>query len=163
MLNEIERRTLIKQCLQMYYEEDKTILIDASMLQVTCSMYMVYNLIFFGNKIKIFKNEWHKIQIISKEERYTGADHILVQNAKFLIENRRRDKNGDYEIIEGKKCSKVYNVKRYLEEHPNSIYYLSDKRIYQRLIQLGLKEQLYFLYIRKVKQFVLNLIKNKIL
>ncbi len=155
MLNEIERRTLIRQCLQMYYEEDKIILIDASMLQVTCSMYMVYNLIFFGNKVKIFKNEWNKIQRISKEQRYSTADHIFIQNAKFLIEDVGRDKYGDYEIVEGEKCSKIYNIKRYLKNHPNSIYYLSDKWIYRRLVRLGLKEQLYFLqkYTREVNPF----------
>lgn len=78
------------------------------------------------------------------EQKQTWAECIKKQNAKFLIENRGRDKHGDYEILEGEKCSKIYNIKKYLKNHPKSIYYLSDKWIYQRLVRLGLKEQLYF-------------------
>lgn len=156
-MNEKEKNFLVRECLESYYKEDKKILIDISVLKITCITYLLYNNIFFGNRILISKVTLEKIKEKSKHSFSTTQSEIAVKNAKYLLESIKRDTRGNYEIIDikGYKDNKIQSIKKFLFNNPDTIFYLSDLFLYQSLMENELKRQVELLEmgIRDVNPF----------
>lgn len=136
-MREKEMKVLIRDCLREYHSEDKKILIDISVLQITCVTYFLYNLIFFGNKIIIFKETVKEMLEIKKRIYTNKEEEIFVRNAGYLLQNIETDKYSNYEIIE-----KKGSYREFLLENPDYILYLADLKLYNELIENGFKERL---------------------
>lgn len=146
-MNEKEMRTLVRDCLNSYYHEDKKILIDASITRIIYGPYLLYNLIFFGNKV-IFSNQTYEaILKESKKEITDKKSEIAVKNAGYLIDAIDKDERGNYQIVEidnyGK--TKEQRIRNFLKHNSNVIFYLSDLFLYQSLKDSSINSQLNFM------------------
>jgi len=141
-MDEKERRHWIKNCLREYYEEDKKILIDISTMQIVSITYILYNLIFFGNKILISKQTLNEITRISTQKPNSKREEILIKNAGYILQAIQRQKIEGYknfEIVE-----ENIDVKSFLEQGPNNIFCLSNYNLYDELNGYGLRHKLLF-------------------
>ena len=139
-MREKEMKELMRDCLREYHEEDKKILIDASVLQLTCITFFIKNLKFFGNKIYFFRETLDEIIKISRQKVESIKDKIRVSNACNLLEEIEKDKYGNYQIIESKK-----DILKYLDENSNAIFYLADYYLFEELEKYSLCNQLVLL------------------
>lgn len=150
-MDEKQMKILVRNCIKEYYEEDKRILIDVSVLKITCITYFLYNLIFFGNSIVLAKETLESILKISNKKSNDTKSEIAIKNANYLIEAIKKDERGNYQIIEMEKCSggKTQSICNFLKQNEDVIYCLSDKSLYQILKDRGLSSQLNFIEIGK--------------
>lgn len=139
-MREKEKRSLVRDCLNAYYKKDKEILIDVSVLQITCIPFLLYNQIFFGNKVIIFKETLDEMIRIKIQPFSNIEQEIRIRNAGNLLEAIERDNYNNYKIIERKG-----SYRKFLLENPNCIFYLADENLYQELNEHGLKRQLVLL------------------
>ncbi len=151
MVEEKERRKIVKECLKEYYDEDKKILIDASILQATNSIYVIYNLIFFGNKIYYSKETLAEIRKISKkEESSSKREKIITDNAIYFLDAVERDNQDEYknynEIDMSRYgSSKKIRIKEFLDQNPDAIFYTAEKRFCEELENSGVeRKQVYY-------------------
>lgn len=145
-MNEKEMRTLVRDCLNSYYHEDKKILIDASITQIIYGPFLLYNLIFFGNKVILSKQTYETILKESKKEIKDKRSEISVKNAGYLIDAMKKDERDNYQIIEmesyGK--TKVQRIRNFLKHDSDVVFYLSDLFLYESLRDTSIKSQLNF-------------------
>lgn len=150
-MDEKQMRVLLREFIKEYYEEDKRILIDISILKINCIVFLLYDLIFFGNKIILAKETFYAILKESKKKSYDKRSQIIIKNANYLIERIKKDEKGNYQIIKMKKSKggKIQSVCNFLKQNEDAIYYLSDMHTYQKLRDNGLSKQLNFIEIGK--------------
>lgn len=147
-----KRNAIVKECLREYYSEDKIIVIDSSTIQIAAINFIIYNLIFFGNKIVLFKDSFDQIVEISKEKPICKKEEIKINNAKYLLEAIKTDERGNYKIISPKtKANRKQTIINFLKENANAIFYLSNIILYKELKKEKLESQLYFLEMGKVE------------
>lgn len=157
MLREHELKTAAKECLENYFEEDRKIMIDESIMRIKSIMFYIYDLIYFGNKIIISKQTLEKIKDYSKRK----YKRIMSDNSQYLLENMKRDKYGNYEIVDISKEDGNTSAKKlgsYLAKNKHVMYFLESKKHYEKLAEMGLKEQLKLL---DFKMKVTSLCKSK--
>ena len=141
-----EQTGLIKECLREYYTEDKEILVDSSIVQTIASIYMIYNLIFFGNKVIILDGILKELEKISRQNVISKRENIKVKNAEFILNSIKKDSRNNYKIIKSDyRMSKKENYKKILKRNSNCILYLSNYKLYNQLKDDGLGRQLYLL------------------
>lgn len=160
-MSEKERKTLVKECLKAYYEEDKAILLHSSSLQISCIPYLLYNHIFFGNTIMIPKRTFKIMKRTSKEKPTTVRQEIRVRNATYLLESIQRDTRADYRIISLEQYGKSEpeRIKNYLLKNPDTIFYLADLDLFQTIKEAQIVNQLYLL---SVGMYEVNPYQSKI-
>lgn len=146
---EKERKLWVKDCLREYFEEDKKVLIDISVIQITCVSYFLYNLIFFGNKIIIFEETLKEIAKISRQKGESKEEEIKIRNAGYVLDAIQKDKEKGYRNIRVPK-GKV-DVINFLEQDSNNIFCLADIELYEKLSNYGLRKKLLFLEKGKVE------------
>jgi len=149
-MNEKALKELTRNCLKEYHEEDKKILIDVSITKISCSIYLLYNLIFFGNKIYIFKETLKLLIKISAEGSISKASEIKTKNAKYILDSIQRDNEtsyNNYKIIEMKQYgeTKYEAIQQFLMQNPDAIFYLANYELYEKLKENGLSKQMCFL------------------
>lgn len=146
---EKERKNWVKDCLKEYFEEDKNVLIDISVLQITCVPYFLYNLIYFGNKIVIFRHTLNEIAKISKQVGKNKEEDIQIRNAGYILEAIQKDEEKGYKnivVLEDKN-----DVIDFLEQDLSNIFCLADIKLYEELKNYGLRKKLLFLEKGKVE------------
>ena len=146
---EKERKLLVKDCLREYFKEDKNVLIDISIIKITCISYFLYNLIFFGNKIIIFKKTVKEFAKISKQEAKCQEDEIKIRNAGYILDAIQREKEKGYKnivVLEDKQ-----NVVDFINQGSNNIFCLADIELYEKLTNYGLRKKLLLLEKGKVE------------
>lgn len=148
-MNERERKYWVKDCLREYYDEDKKILIDISVLQITCISYFLYNLIFFGNKILIFKENLNEIAKISKQKASNKEEDIRIRNAGYILDAIQREKESNHRNII--LLEKQQDIINFLVQEPNHIFCLANIKLYEELSNYGLRKKLLFLEKGKVE------------
>ena len=140
------RRNLLKKCLHDYYEEDKKILLDKSVIQITSSTFLIYNLIYFGNKIFIPKETIKGWKKKSRQSPNSKSHEIKINNAKYFLDKINQDERNNFNIIDSQGETYYFKIKNYLTENPNCIFYLADLNLYNRLKDEGISNnQLYLL------------------
>lgn len=146
-MSEKERKTLVKECLKEYYEEDKHILLDISAMQITCITYFVYNLIFFGNKIIVSKETFLQLQTMSKEKPTSTRQEIRVKNANYILKDMQKDTRGNYQVIDMTQYGKTkkQRIQNYLLQHQNTMFYCADSDLYSSLKNPKTATQLYLM------------------
>lgn len=140
-----KQRKLVRTCLAEYYEEDKRILLDISVTQIACITFLVYNLIFFGNKVIISKETFNKMIELSKYKAKTKSEEIRRNNCIYLLDHIRRDTNNNYSIVnlEGEQYTET---KEFLLQNPDTIFYLANDILFEKLIEDGISsKQLYLM------------------
>lgn len=156
-MNEKEMRTLVRDCLDSYYQEDKKILIDASITQIIYGNFLLYNLIFFGNKVILSKQTYDAILKESKKEIKDKRSEISVKNAGYLIDAMKKDERDNYQIIEMESYgnTKVQMIRNFLKQDSDVELYLSDLFLYESLRDRSINNQLNFMVegIREVDPF----------
>lgn len=160
MIDEKVRNSFIEKCIEEYYREDKKILIDESVMSITCSIFLIYNLIYFGNKIEIEEETIEKIKNYSKIMSKRACYEIMAHNSKIFLLNVGRDNKKNYFVIKLEGPSKFEKVKRYLTQHDDVIFYLQDKILYESLRREGLEEKLFLM---KRGMVELDLYSNKLI
>lgn len=150
-MNEKEMKVLVRECVKEYYKEDKRILIDASIIQITSIIYVLYNLIFFGNKIIFSKETYDIILEISKRKYDSKKSEIAIRNANYLIEAIQRDKRGNYQRVDVESYgnTKIESIRNFLIQNSDTIFYLSNLFLYKSLKNDSLSSQLCFLEMGK--------------
>ena len=149
-MNEKEMKSLVRDCLKQYYEEDKKILIHSSIVNITSSTYLLYNLVFFRNKIYLEDKTFRMLQSITKQEVTREKDRIRVKNAEYILEAIKRDRDTDYHnytVINMDEYgdtqeSRIYN---FLKENPDVIFYLANNDLYSRLKETDIVTQVVYL------------------
>lgn len=152
-MREYEMEIAVKECIQRCFKEDTKVMIDESIMRIEGIMFYIYDLIYFGNKIIISKQTLDKIKSYSKRK----YKRIMSANAKYLLENIERDEYGNYEIVDISKengDTSAKKLKNYLAKNKHIVYLLESKQYYQKLIELGLIEQLKLLDLKmQIKSF----------
>lgn len=137
---------LIQRCVEDYFLEDKIVMLDESLMRIKGVIFYIYDLIYFGNKIVISKDTLNKIKKYSK--RITSK--LFSNNASYLLESIKKDKEGNYKIIDlsqyGKQSSE--RLINYLKEKDNIIYLLESEKFYTTLKEEGIEHQLKLLETR---------------
>ena len=151
-MNEKEMRTLVRDCLNQYYKEDKKILIDISVLQIMSIPYILYNLIFFGNKIYLSKETFEGFHKAKNKKITTKREEIVEKNASYILEAIQRDEQTDYHnytIIDMNEygTTKKGRIKNFLLQNSDCIFYLADYELYESLKVTRVESQLNFLKI----------------
>lgn len=138
-----ECNVIVKNSKKYCFEEDKKVMLDESIMRMKGGIFYIYDLIFFGNKIVISTETMKKIKRFKNRVTYK----IYSNNCKYLLENIEKDSHGNYEFVdidvyEGSKVSKLIH---YLREHENVIYLLTNRRLYEKLTIIGLKNRIMLL------------------
>lgn len=149
-MNEKEMRTLVRDCLNQYHKEDKKILIDISVIQIMSIPYILYNLIFFGNKIYLSKETFESLHKVKNKKITTKREEIVEKNASYILEAIQRDEQTDYHnytIIDMNEygTTKKGRIKNFLLQNSNCIFYLANYELYESLKTTRVESQLNFL------------------
>lgn len=150
-MNEKQMRALARDCVKEYYEEDKKILIDISVLKIACITFLLYNQVFFGNKVLLTRETWNAILRESKKQIRDKRSEIIINNANYLIQAIEKDERENYQIIELEKgkYEKAQRIWNFLKQNVDTIFYLSDPFLYQHLRDNGLNSQLNYIEMGK--------------
>ena len=146
-MDERKLKDLVRQCEKEYYQEDKKILIDESITQITCSIYLLYNLIFFGNKVLLSEETYEKLKEISEDDCGCASKEISSRNAKFILQAIKNDGKttyNDYTIIKMDEYGENKNerIRNFLLKNPDAIFYFCSNDLYQELNQIEIRNQL---------------------
>ena len=160
-MKEEQMKLLVRDCIKEYYEENKKILIDSSVLKIACIIYLLYNNVFFGSEVLLTKETFNEILKESKNNIYNKRSEIRVNNAKFIlqaIEKNNKEGRKNYQIIEigEHRYGKIQCISNFLEQNTDVIFYLADVPLYQDLRNKGVSnKRLKFLEIgmREVNPF----------
>lgn len=133
----------IKQCKKNCFEEDKKVMLDESVMRAKGGIFYIYDLIFFGNKIIISTETMKKIKRSKNRVTYK----IYSNNCTYLLKSIEKDSHENYEFVdidsyEGSKISKLI---QYLRENENVIYLLTNRKLYEKLTTIGLKNKIILL------------------
>lgn len=131
----------IKHSRKNCFEEDKRVMLDESVMRAKGGIFYIYDLIFFGNKIIISTETMKKI----KRSKITYK--IYSNNCTYLLESIEKDSHGNYEFvdIDGYEGSKISKLIHYLRENENVIYLLTNRKLYEKLTIIGLKNRIILL------------------
>lgn len=130
----------IKHCKKNCFEEDRKVMLDESIMRMRGGIFYIYDLIFFGNKIIISTETMQKIKRSKNRVTY----RIYSNNCVYLLENIEKDSYGNYELIDisGYEGSKISKLIHYLRENENVIYLLTNRKLYEKLTTIGLKNKI---------------------
>ena len=115
-MNHIERNTLIRECNRQYYNKDKKVFIDESCMQITCIVYYIYNLFFFGNKIILSNRFIKNIKKFSKLTPKNENETIRKRNSIYILQAIEKDQNL------GKKNFEIVSLEEYGKEKAEQVY-----------------------------------------
>ncbi len=146
-MSEKERKTLVKECLREYYEEDKYVLLDISTMQIACIIYLVYNLIFFGNKIVVSKGTFLQLQTMSKEKPISTRQEIRIKNANYILKDMQKDTRGNYQVVDMTQYGKTkkQRIRNYLLQHQDTMFYCANSDLYSSIKDPKTATQLYLM------------------
>lgn len=133
----------IRCCKKNCFEEDRRVMLDESIMRIKGGIFYIYDLIFFGNKILISKGTMKKI----KKSRNRVTYKIYSDNCKYILESIERDEYQDYELVDmsSYRGSEVSNLISYLRENEEVIYLLTNRKLYNKLLMVGLKNRIILL------------------
>lgn len=135
-----ECNVIVKNSKKYCFEEDKKVMLDESIMRMKSGISYIYDLIFFGNKIVISKKTMSKIERGKNRITYK----IYSNNCTYLLENIKRDSHGNYEFID-LGSSEILGLINYLKENENVIYVTTNRKLYNKLKTVGLKNKLILL------------------
>lgn len=154
-MREHEIKMVAKECIKNYFKEDRIVMLDESVMRIKGGIFYIYDLIFFGNKIVISTDTLKKI----KKSKNRITNKTLSDNCSYLLENIKRDKYANYDIVDIRKygATPVERIANYLKEHKKVIYLLESKKFYDKLVQEDLADRLKLLVInRKIASLCKN-------
>lgn len=154
-MREHEIKMVAKECIKNYFKEDRIVMLDESVMRIKGGIFYIYDLIFFGNKIVISTDTLKRI----KKSKSRITNKTLSENCSYLLENIKRDKHGNYNVVDIRKygTTPVERVANYLKEHKDIIYLLESKKFYDKLVQEDLEDRLKLLDInRKIASLCKN-------
>ncbi len=161
-MNHIERNTLVKECNRQYYNKDKKVFVDESCMQITCIVYYIYNLFFFGNTIVLSNGFIKNINRFAKIVPKTEKEIIRKRNSNYMLEAIKKDKKegrNNFEILSFEEygTEKVDQVYQFLIENKNGIICTAESKLADKLKLRGIADkQIAFLQkgMEEVKPFV---------
>lgn len=157
MVKEQEIRKAAKECIRTCFEEDTEVMLDESIFRIKSIMFYIYDLVYFGNKIIISKQTFEKMKLYKRMKH----KRILSTNAEYLLEVIEKDTYGNYRIVDLSKenaGSSAEKLSNYLKKNKNIVYLLESQKYHQRLVELGVGEQLKLL---KLRMKINSLIKSR--
>lgn len=152
--HEINKAT--KDCIKNYFKADKRVMIDESLMRIKGFIFYIYDLIFFGNKIIISEKT---LKIIEKSKsRITYK--VYADNCSYLLKNMEKDEYNNYTIVDLEQYGKssYERLVNYLQENPDVLYFLVNRKLYNKLVNEGLKDRLKLF---EVGMKITSLCKNK--
>lgn len=155
-MREHEINKAIKECIKNYFKEDKTVMIDESLMRIKGFIFYIYDLIFFGNKIIISEKTLEKIE--KSKSRITYK--VYSDNCSYLLKNMEKDEYNNYTIVDLDQYGKstYEGIVNYLQKNPSVVYLLANRKLYNKLLNEGLKDRLKLL---EVGMKITSLCKNK--
>ena len=156
-MREHEINKVTKECVKNYFQGDKKVMIDESLMRIKGFILYIYDLIFFGNKIIISSKTLKKI----KKSKSRITYKVYSDNCTYLLKNMEKDEYQNYIIVDLDEYGKSFYEKlaKYLQENPDVVYFLANRKLYDKLVNKGLKERLKLL---EVSMKFTSLCKNKI-
>lgn len=152
--HEINKAT--KECIKNYFKTDKTVMLDESLMRIKGFIFYIYDLIFFGNKIIISEKTLEKIE--KSKSRITYK--VYSDNCSYLLKNMEKDEYNNYTIVDLDQYGKstYEGIVNYLQKNPSVVYLLANRKLYNKLVNEGLKDRLKLL---EVGIKITSLCKNK--
>ena len=95
-MREYEISKAAKHCVKDYFEQDKKVMIDESVMRIKGFIFYIYDLIFFGNKIIISKDTLEKIR--KSKNRITYK--VYSDNCTYLLANMEKDEYQNYDVVD---------------------------------------------------------------
>lgn len=137
---EDERKDFVKRCMKEYYEEDRKILIDISICNVYVAKYIIGDLIYFGNNILISEEDLKLVKRLASNNSDIVQEQIRTINARAILKRKIN------KTTLPKATSKAEKFEKYLKDNQDIILYVEDATLYQKLLERGLRKQLYLMY-----------------
>lgn len=145
-LREKQRKEFVKNCLQNYYEEDKIILIDPSVCSVARAQYILKDLLYFGNKLFILKEDLVTLKEFANNTDGNNAIGIKGRNALSILELLIKKKATVVSFPDKTKKTRVDKIERVLNNYSNSLFYLENESLFYKLRERGVMKQLNLMY-----------------
>lgn len=154
-MNNRERKTLVKECIKQYFNEDKEVLIDVNCMQITCIPYYIYNLIFFGNKIVFLNEDIGDMKKIAKQKTVSTRESIKKQNSGIVlktIEKDRQEGKNSFKVIALLTSEKLNQVYQFLTKNMKGVYCTSNRNDFENLLERGVPSRKLFLMNEGMKE-----------
>lgn len=137
---EHEINKVAKDCTKNYFKEDKKVMLDESLMRIKGFIFYIYDLIFFGNKLIISKDTLKKLEISKNRITYK----VYADNCTYILKNMEKDEYQNYTIVDlnlygDSSYGKLVN---YLKENSEVVYLLANRKLYNKLVNDGLKNRL---------------------
>lgn len=150
-----EINNVVKECVNNYFNEDQKVMIDESLMRIKGFIFYIYDLIFFGNKIILSGETFKKIK-----KSTNRIYKIYADNCSYLLKNMESDEYNNYTIVNLSKYkdSPYRELVKYLQQNPDVIYLLANRKLYNKLASEGL---LHRLKLFEVGTKIVSLCKNR--
>lgn len=143
---EDERKEFVWRCLKEYYKEDRTILIDPSICTVYSAKYIISALMHFGNKIIISEEDFDVIVNWASNNSKIRHKQIRAANAQSILNRVKKNYTNISIVTLPAAASKLDELEKFLKENPDILLYVENENLYQKLIERGLRKQLYCMH-----------------
>ncbi len=144
-LREKQRKEFVRKCLQRYYEVDKTILIDPSVCNVSIAQYILKDLLYFGNKLLVLKEDLATLKEFARDTDGNTQIGIRGRNALSILKLLIK-KKASVVSFEDEVKTRVDKIERVLNKYSNSLFYLENELLFYELRERGVMQQLYLMY-----------------